>query len=336
VKTTGHKLLEVTDLRVHVHTRDGTVRAVDGASFHVGRGEALGIVGESGSGKSMTCSAIVQVHPKPAAVIEGGRVLFDGENLLEKSPGEMRRIRGERIGMILQDPLNSLNPVTTIGHQLMEPMRLSHPDLSRARLRERAVEALGNVGIPDPTQRLGAFPFEFSGGMRQRVAAAIAISRDPELLIADEPTTALDVTTQARFIELLKKLKRERNMGLLLVTHDLGVVAGICERVAVMYGGRVVETGTMEQITRAPRHPYTLALLRAVPSLHGPRQRRLYQIAGEPPNNRLEAPGCHFAPRCERADERCRREYPGTAVFDDGSQVACWRSIPGHEEAGND
>jgi len=324
-------LLDVRGLRVYVHTKDGTVRAVDGASFKIERGEALGLVGESGSGKSMTCQAIMQIEPRPAAVIEEGEVLLDGEDLLKKSARDMQRVRGNRIGMILQDPLSSLNPVMTIGDQLIEALRLSDKTSKRSQLRQQAIVALERVGIAKADQRVHAYPFEFSGGMRQRVAAAIAIARYPDLLIADEPTSALDVTTQHRFLELLKDLKRERGMSLLLVTHDLGVVAGTCDRVAVMYGGRVVEIGKLEQILRQPRHPYTRALLKAVPQFHGRRLERLFQISGEPPNNREDLPGCHFAPRCSEVDQRCDAEYPPTVHYDDASCTACWRLVPEDE-----
>ncbi len=301
-------LLEVRDLRTWIHTRRGVIRAVDGASFTVRRGEALGLVGESGSGKSMTCHSIVRVEPRPAAVIEGGEVLLDGENLLDRKLKDMREIRGRRIGMILQDPLNSLNPVFTIGNQLVEALRLSDRDSSKAELRKQAIEALDRVGIPSAAERLDAYPFEFSGGMRQRVAAAIAMARNPELLIADEPTTALDVTTQEQFLALLDTLRRESGMSLILVTHDLGIVAEVCDRIAVMYAGRVVETGATERIFRDPRHPYTKALLQAIPHLHGPRTERLFQIEGEPPNMVEPPVGCRFAPRYPRAHAACLAE----------------------------
>lgn len=322
-------LLEVRDLRTYIHLRSGTVRAVDGASFTVRRGESLGLVGESGSGKSMTCQTIMRLEPRPAAVVAGGEILLNGENLLEKSRREMQRIRGRRIGMILQDPLNSLNPVLTIGKQLTEALRLSDAGASAADLRRVAISALDRVGIPNAAQRFNAFPFEFSGGMRQRVTAAIAIVRRPELLIADEPTTALDVTTQARFLVLLSKLRREFGMSLLLVTHDLGIVAENCDRVAVMYAGRVIEIGTTAGVFGNPRHPYTQALLNSVPHLRGPRTRRLFQIAGEPPSARTPQAGCRFAPRCEFAAGVCLTQYPPTVRYASGASVACWRHVPG-------
>jgi len=321
-------LLEVRELRTWLHLRGHSVRAVDGASFAIGRGEALGLVGESGSGKSMTCQSILRLEPRPAAVIEGGEIRLDGEDLLRRPLSRMSGIRGRRIGMILQDPLGSLNPVLTIGAQVIEALRLSHPGTRRAQLRREAAAALDRVGIRDAAARLDAYPFELSGGMRQRVTAAIAIVRRPDLLIADEPTTALDVTTQARFLALLDELRREFRMSLLLVTHDLALVAETCDRVAVMYAGRVVETAATAHLFRNPRHPYTRALLRAIPALEGPRARRLHQIPGEPPNVRTPAAGCRFAPRCAQALERCRREYPPTVCYASGDSVACWLHVP--------
>ncbi len=331
-------LLDIIDLRTYVHMRAGTVRAVDGASFSIRRGEALGLVGESGSGKSMTCQAIMRVELRPAAVIEGGQILLDGENLLDKSPEEMQQVRGRRIGMILQDPLNSLNPVLTIGNQLIEALRLSQPGAGKADLRRQAQAALERVGITNAASRLDSYPFEFSGGMCQRVTAAMAVARHPALLIADEPTTALDVTTQARFLGLLDQLRREEGMSLLLVTHDLGIVAETCDRVAVMYAGRVVETGITAQILREPRHPYTRALMFAVPHLDGPRTRRLYQIPGEPPSVRAPTVGCRFAPRCDQAADICRAKYPPTVYYVNGDTVACWLHVPdaaAHADATN-
>jgi len=321
-------LLTVENLRTYVHMHAGTVRAVDGASFSIRRGEALGLVGESGSGKSMTCLAIMRIEPRPAAVIEGGRILLEGENLLDKSLEEMQQVRGRRIGMILQDPLNSLNPVLTIGNQLIEALHLSEPGACKADLRKKAQAALERVGITNAASRLDSYPFEFSGGMCQRVTAAMAVSRHPDLLIADEPTTALDVTTQARFLGLLDELRRENGMSLLLVTHDLGIVAETCDRVAVMYAGRVVETGAAAQMLREPRHPYTRALMLAVPHLDGPRTRRLYQIPGEPPSVRAPSIGCRFAPRCEQASDVCRAKYPPTVHYANGDTVACWLHVP--------
>lgn len=328
----GTPLLEVCNLRTWIHTRRGVLHAVDGASFSVRRGEALGLVGESGSGKSMTCHSIVRIEPRPAAVIEGGEIRLDGENLLQRRLKDMREIRGARIGMILQDPLNSLNPVFTIGNQLVEALRLSDRKASRSALRAQARDALERVGIESAEERLDAYPFEFSGGMRQRVAAAIAMARCPDLLIADEPTTALDVTTQDQFLGLLDSLRRETGMSLLLVTHDLGIVAETCDRVAVMYAGRVVESGDTARVFTAPRHPYTRALLQAIPHLFGPRKLRLYQIEGEPPSLVSPGAGCRFAPRCPQADARCRAEYPPEIHFESGDRVSCWLQVPGDKQ----
>lgn len=321
-------LLDIRDLRTYVHLRTGIVRAVDGVNLSIQRGEALGLVGESGSGKSMTCLSIMRIEPRPAAVIEGGQILLDGEDLLNKSLEEMPQVRGCRIGMILQDPLNSLNPVLSIGNQLIEALRLSEPAAGKSELRKQAQAALERVGIANAAGRLDAYPCEFSGGMCQRVIAAMAVVRHPALLIADEPTAALDVTTQARFLSLLDDLRRESGMSLLLVTHDLGMVAENCDRVAVMYAGRVVESGGTGQILREPRHPYTRALMRAVPHLDGPRMRRLYQIPGEPPSVRVPSVGCRFALRCDQADAPCRIKYPPTVHYADGSTVACWLHVP--------
>ena len=321
-------LMDVRSLRTYLRRRTRVLRAVDGATFSIRHGEALGLVGESGSGKSMICQSIMRIEPRPAAVIEGGEVVFEGEDLLQKDLSQMRHIRGCRIGMIFQDPMNSLNPVLTIGNQLIESLRMSHPRESHAMLRERAWGALDRVGIRDAKHRLDAYPFEFSGGMRQRVSAAIAISRRPKLLIADEPTTALDVTTQARFLRLLDELRRADNMSLLLVTHDLGIVAATCDRVAVMYAGRIVEMASARQILASPRHPYTQSLLQAVPHLQGPRKRRLFHIPGEPPDASSRAAGCRFAPRCNFASEICRTKYPPSLRYSNGDTVACWLHVP--------
>ncbi len=325
-------LLAVKRLRTYIHTRRGVVRAVDGASFEVARSESLGLVGESGSGKSITCQSILRVEPRPAAVIENGEILLDGENLLLRPIRDMRRIRGRRIGMIMQDPLNSLNPVLTIGDQLIEALRLSDRGSDWSDLRTQARDALDRVGIPAASERLNAYPFEFSGGMRQRVVAAIAMVRHPDLLIADEPTTALDVTTQDQFLGLLEELRRAYSMSLLLVTHDLGIVAETCDRVAVMYAGRIVESGATTRVFGQPKHPYTQALIEAIPRLHGPRTRRLKQISGEPPDVAELGRGCRFAPRCPLADLRCRDEYPPELHYRSGDIVACWRHVPDSEK----
>ena len=320
------RLLEVEGLTTELRTSHGQLRAVDGVSFGLERGEALAIVGESGSGKTLTCLSLVRLLPAVGRITKGS-VRLEGEELTTKRERELRRVRGSRIAMILQDPLGSLDPVYTVGNQLAEAIRLERPRPTRRDVRERSVRALERVHIPQPERRLRSYPFEFSGGMRQRVAAAIALARDPALLVADEPTTALDVTTQRQFLELLADLRRERGMGLLLVTHDLGIVRDVCDRVAIMYAGRIVETGTVEEVFAGPRHPYTRALLAAVPRLSGPRVGRLTQIDGEPPDLVLSPPGCRFAPRCPFAADLCHREYP-PAAGDPARFAACWLQVP--------
>jgi peptide/nickel transport system ATP-binding protein len=322
-------LLQIDDLHTVIELRRATVQAVDGVSLVLQPGEALALVGESGSGKSMLCHSIVRLEPQPAARIAGGRMLFDGIDLAQATPEQMRGLRGRRIGMVLQDPLSSLNPVLTIGAQLVEALALSSPQAGRAELRDRAAAALERVGIHDGARRLDAFPFEFSGGMRQRVVAAIAVAREPALLIADEPTTALDVTTQARFLALLRELRAASGMGLLLVTHDLGIVGSTCDRIAVMYAGRIVEIGAARTLLEAPRHPYTRALLRALPTLEGPRLRRMVPIAGEPPLAGAPRRGCRFAPRCEHAAALCTEQHPPRVRYADGAEVSCWLHVDG-------
>ena len=272
-------LLFVEDLKTYCFTRAGVVKAVDGVSFLVRRGEALGIVGESGCGKSMTCASIVRLVPQPAARIVGGKVLFEGDDLLTKDESEMRQIRGNKITMILQDPLMSLNPVYTIGNQVSEMFKLHGSKLPRPTVRQKVVEVLTRVKIPSAEHRLKDYPFQFSGGMRQRTVAAMAIAGEPRLLIADEPTTSLDVTIQDQFLLLLKEMQEQIKMGLILVTHDLGIVAQTCDRIVVMYAGKIVESGDVRRVYGAPAHPYTEALLEALPRI-GVRRKRLFQIGG--------------------------------------------------------
>ena len=319
-------LLRVEGLTTDLSTSHGPLRAVDGVSFELGRGEALALVGESGSGKTMTCLSLVRLLPAVGRITSGS-IELEGEELTTKSERALRRIRGDRIAMILQDPLGALDPVYTVGNQLAETFRLERPRPRRRDVRARSVAALDRVHIQDPVRRLRSYPFEFSGGMRQRVSAAIALARDPALLIADEPTTALDVTTQRQFLDLLDELRRERGMGLLLVTHDLGIVREVCDRVAIMYAGRIVETGTVEGVFARPAHPYTRALLAAIPRLSGERTERLAQIDGEPPDLVQLPPGCRFAPRCPHATDLSRREEPPTVVGP-ASSVACWLHVP--------
>lgn len=322
---TEDALLSVEDLRTYFFTEAGVVKAVDGVSFSLKGGEALGLAGESACGKSITCLSILRLVPQPAGRIVGGRVLFEGEDLLTKRESKMRRWRGKMISMILQDPLMSLNPVYTVGSQVAEALRL---DKVTGSVRRRVINLLGSVKIPSPAARYDSYPFQFSGGMRQRAAAAIAIARSPKLLIADEPTTSLDVTIQAQFLKLLKEIQQQNNMALILVSHDLSIVAEICDRVAIMYAGRIVESGTVRKVYEEPSHPYTQALMQAVPRL-GQKRRRLFQIEGEPPNPARLPAGCHFHPRCHYTMDICRVEYPPQFETGEGGYAACWLAEKG-------
>jgi len=319
--TENENLLIVDDLKTYFFTKAGIVKAVDGVSFTVKAGEALGIAGESGCGKSITCISIMRLLPKPAGRIVGGRITFDGEDILAKTESEMTAIRGKKIGMILQDPLMSLNPVFTIGDQVGESFRLDK--LRGATVKRKSIDVLSSVNIPSAAERLGSYPFQFSGGMRQRTAAAIAISRSPKLLIADEPTTSLDVTIQDQFLKLLKEMQRKNNMALILVTHDMGIVAETCDRVAVMYAGRIVEMGSVIRVFENPGHPYTQALMQAIPRLDR-KSRRLFQIDGEPPNPAKLPSGCYFHPRCFKVMDICHTEYPPLFNIGDDGYAACW------------
>lgn len=315
-------LLEVRNLQTHFHTQDGVVKAVDGVSFAVDRGETLGIVGESGCGKSVTSLSIMRLIPSPPGKIAGGQILFDGEDLLQQSEERMRHIRGNRIAMIFQDPMTSLNPVLTIGRQITESLEL-HLKLSRREAQNRAAELLDMVGIPSASKRLDDYPHQFSGGMRQRVMIAMALSCNPELLIADEPTTALDVTIQAQILELINRLKEELDTAVIIITHDLGVVAGMTDRVTVMYAGRVVEEGPTREIFENPRMPYTIGLLRSIPRLDEARGRKLNPIRGLPPNLIDLPPICAFSPRCDFAQERCITTRPELRPVGAGHAAAC-------------
>jgi oligopeptide/dipeptide ABC transporter ATP-binding protein len=315
-------LLVVEDLRTHFFTRRGVTRAVDGVSFTLHAGETLALVGESGSGKSVTCLSLVRLVPEPAGRIVGGRVMFAGEDLLQKSPGEMRRVRGKQIAMVLQDPLTSLNPALTIGTQVSEVVRL-HQGLRGASLRERVLDSLRRLRIPAPGTRLGHYAHQFSGGMRQRVSSAIALSCAPRLLIADEPTTALDVTIQAQYLELLKDVQASAGVAVILVTHDFGIVAAIADRVAVMYAGRIVEMGSTLQVFDNPSHPYTRALLRCLPDVALKRE-QLVEIGGQPPDLTRLPRGCPFAPRCPERQAVCDEAYPPTADVASGHTASCW------------
>jgi len=315
-------LLSIEDLRTYFYTEAGVVKAVDGVSFSIEKGKTLGVVGESGSGKSITAMSILQLIPSPPGRIAGGRIMFEGVNLLEKTPEEIRKIRGNEISMIFQDPMTSLNPVLTVGEQLIEVIVL-HQKLDQKAAREKAAEMLGLVGISDPDKRLKAYPHEFSGGMRQRAMIAMALSCNPKLLIADEPTTALDVTIQAQILELMNDLKEKLNTSIMMITHDLGVIAEICDDVVVMYAGKPVEYADVETIFASPQHPYTWGLLASLPKVEGENRQRLEAIEGLPPDLRNMPPGCPFAPRCPKAVEICFREQPVSREIVQGHSVAC-------------
>jgi len=322
-------LLRVQDLKTHFHTRDGVVRAVDGVSFDVMPGETLAIVGESGCGKSVTAMSILRLLPMPPARIAGGRIEFEGRNLLELSEPEMRKVRGNAISMIFQEPMTSLNPVLTIGRQISEALVLHRGMTEKAAL-VRAAEMLRKVRIPEAERRLAQYPHELSGGMRQRVMIAMALACGPRLLIADEPTTALDVTIQAQILELMHELRDETGASVILITHDLGVVAEIAHRVVVMYAGRKVEEAPIEELFASPRHPYTRGLLGSMPHLGdsvNETGKRLVEIPGMVPSLKDPAPGCLFAPRCTNATERCSREVPPLELHAPGHWAACWNPV---------
>ncbi len=320
-------LLSVTDLRTHFHTRSGVYRAVDGVSFSLERGETLGIVGESGSGKSVTCYSLMGLIPQPPGRIESGTAFFDGVDLLHCTPKQARAIRGKRIAMIFQDPMTSLNPYLRISTQLIEPL-LIHEKITRAAAKKRALEMLESVGLHDVGRRFHQYPHEFSGGMRQRVMIAMALITRPELLIADEPTTALDVTVQAQILELIKARQQELGMAVIFITHDLAVASGLCDRVQVMYAGRIVETAATQTLFEQPRHPYTRGLQRSIPALQ-PKGAELYTIPGLPPDVSKPIPGCAFAPRCEYAVDRCRATRPPLLEVAPGHAHACLRAQAG-------
>jgi oligopeptide/dipeptide ABC transporter ATP-binding protein len=319
-------VLEVRGLRAYLHTRWGIVRAVDGVSFSLRAGETLGLVGESGCGKTMTGLSLVRLLPEPAGRIVEGQVFLEGEDLVTKSESEMRRVRGRRVSMILQDPQTSLNPVFTIGDQILEALRLHRTDVEGS-LTSRAEEALRRVKVAAPEQRMRAYPHQMSGGMKQRVVGAIAVAGEPSVLIADEPTTALDVTIQLQYLALLKEIQARTGLAMLFITHDFGIVARMCDRVAVMYAGRIVEMGPTRALFRAPRHPYTEALMASVPRMEGP-VARLPSIEGQPPPLHNLPSGCRFADRCAYVDDRCRREYPPTMPVGPAHEAACWRIEP--------
>ena len=316
-------VLKVDDLRTYFTTRWGTVKAVDGVSFDLRRGETLGIVGESGSGKSVTMLSLMRLIPIPPGRIVSGSIALDGEDLLQLSDSEMNRIRGSKIALIIQDPMTSLNPVFTIGNQVSEAIRI-HQDIPRRSVMEQALSMLRKVNIPAAETRMRDYPHQMSGGMRQRVVGAIGISCQPQVLIADEPTTSLDVTIQAQYLALLKELQRDSNVGLIFITHDFGIVAKMCDRVAVMYAGRIVEQGSVRDIFNNPSHPYTEALLASVPKMEEDVD-RLYSIEGQPPTLHDLPVGCPFAPRCQYAMDKCREEYPTRTTVSEGHFASCWR-----------
>jgi len=321
--TTTSPVLDVKDVVTRFRTQDGMVYAVNGISFSLNEGELLGVVGESGSGKSVTMMSLLKLLPMPPAEIVSGEAHFEGEDLLTLDPNKMRHVRGGRIGFIFQDPMTSLNPVLTVGYQLTESLR-EHLGMTRKQARQRAVELLQLVGIPMSENRLNDFPHQFSGGMRQRVMIAIALACDPKVLIADEPTTALDVTIQAQILDLVKRLRKELGMAIIWITHDLGVVAGMADRVMVMYGGFAVERATVKELYGNPKHPYTQGLLRTLPDLEGDRSERLESITGQPPDLHFKPISCPFAPRCPHVFERCTKENPLLESVGDGHEVACW------------
>jgi oligopeptide transport system ATP-binding protein len=319
----GQPLLEVRDLRTQFMTQDGVVKAVDGVSFHVMPGETLGVVGESGSGKSMTGLSIMRLIPSPPGKIATGEILLEGRDIRKMSDNDVRKIRGKEIAMIFQDPMTSLNPVLTISRQLCEAIQL-HLSMNKDQARRRAVELLKMVGIPNAESRLDQYPHQFSGGMRQRVMIAMALSCNPKLIIADEPTTALDVTIQAQILDLMRTLQSERDTGVILITHSMGVVAGMADRVQVMYAGHIVETSTTEEVFANPRHPYTVGLMKSIPRLDATSKSKLEPIRGLPPDL-IDLPDmCPFVPRCNYAREKCEQKNPPLLEVAPGHYSACW------------
>jgi oligopeptide/dipeptide ABC transporter ATP-binding protein len=318
-------VLEVRQLRTYLYTRWGVTKAVDGVSFNLYPGETLGVVGESGSGKSMLALSLVRLTPEPASRIEGGEVILNGRDLLRLSAREMRDVRGKEMAMILQDPQQSLNPVYSVGNQLEEAFRVHNRQLSPAQVRGRSLEALRQVHVPAPERRMRNFPHQLSGGMKQRIVGAMAMASTPQVLIADEPTTALDVTIQAQYLRLLRELQQQTAVGVILITHDFGVVAEACDRVAVMYAGRIVEQAPVEEVFDHPQHPYTRALLESRPRADV-KADRLRSIEGQPPSLSDLPLGCRFADRCPYVTGTCLEAYPPTVEVAAGHHTACWRS----------
>ncbi|TCJ15659.1 ABC transporter ATP-binding protein [Rubrobacter taiwanensis] len=325
-------LLEVRDLKTHFRTPDGIVKAVDGVSFTLEAGETLGIVGESGSGKSVTALSIMRLNPQPPCYYPQGEILFEGRNLLEAGERELRDIRGNDIAMIFQDPMTSLNPVFTVGDQIMEAVRI-HQKVSKKEAKDIAIQALRDVGIPNPERRVDEYPHQYSGGMRQRAMIAMALACNPKILIADEPTTALDVTIQAQILELMVELQEKYGTAIIMITHDLGVVAQLADKIMVMYGGRAVETGTTDDVFYDPLMPYTWSLLRSIPRLDKAGEVRLLPIRGQPPSLIFLPPGCNFNPRCPFAKDKCREVDPPLEEKRPGHRAACILSLQEIEES---
>ncbi len=325
VEKGGDILLEVKNLQTYFYTEDGVVKAVDGVDFYIREGETLGMVGESGCGKSVTALSIMRLVPNPPGKIVGGEIIFRGEDLLKKSEAEMRKIRGNKISMIFQEPMTSLNPVYTIGDQIVEAIVL-HQKLSKQEALKKAIEMLSLVGIPEPAKRVRQYPHELSGGMRQRAMIAMALSCNPDLLIADEPTTALDVTIQAQILELIKQLKEEFKMAVLMITHDLGVIAEVSDRVVVMYAGKAVEASDVYTMFKDPKHPYTIGLYNSLPKIIGGRKKRLESIEGVVPIPINLPPGCRFANRCKHTMDICREKEPELEPYEGNNNhlVRCW------------
>ncbi len=321
-------LLDVRDLRVRFRSRGRSVQVVSGVSFSVAGGETLGLVGESGCGKSVTALSLMRLIPDPPGRITSGQAWFEGRDLLTLNPAEIRSVRGNRIAMVFQDPMTSLNPVLAVGRQIAEAVR-AHKGAGRTAAQRRAVELLEMVGIPAARRRAGDYPHQFSGGMRQRVMIAMALSCEPRLLIADEPTTALDVTVQAQIIDLLKGLQQELQMAMILITHDLGVVAGVTDRIHVMYSGYIVETATVDDLFHKPRHPYTLGLLRSIPHVETGLREKLVPITGLPPDPASPPAGCPFQPRCPHRVDPCAYRNPGLEKIAAGHDLACWVDVRG-------
>jgi peptide/nickel transport system ATP-binding protein len=320
-------ILQVKNLKTYFNTDNGIAHAVDNVSFNLNAGETLGIVGESGCGKSVTSLSIMRLIDQPPGFFAGGEILFNGENLLDMNDGQMRNIRGNKISMIFQEPMTSLNPVFTIGNQIIEAVQL-HQKLDYKNSRKKAIEMLDLVGIPAPDQRIDEYPHQLSGGMRQRVMIAISLSCNPEILIADEPTTALDVTIQAQILELIQQLQSELNLAVIMITHDLGLISEICNRVIVMYAGQVVEQGTIKEIFKSPKHPYTAGLMKSIPVIGENKNKELYNIKGLVPNATDFPIGCHFHPRCEFVVNKCKEELPNIESITNNSEhlVRCWEA----------